>query len=315
MIVDSHVHLFYENSDPLSWFIASARAAVAMFGKDSGEFGDVEALYQQLAPELFDENGDKLVSWMDEAGIDRAIILPIDLRLLTDEPAAFDQNYPTIEQKNRTYFEATQRHSGRIYSCAGVDPRRRGAADLFRKGVEEWGMVGLKLHPTAGYYPHDPQCYPMYEAAREMGVPVIIHSGNEPAPLKCMYSQPKYIDTIAADFPEVTFIIAHCGHGWYKEAVDLASMKPNIYCDFCGWQAEYLTGPDYFFGPLRYALDFLGPWRVLFGTDGPAYTVMMSDKDWVNAVREHKSPSGINLSDEEIEIFLGGAAARLYGWS
>ncbi len=314
MIVDSHVHLFYENSDPRSWFIGSARTGIASMNKASGLSGDPEELYDQIAPELFDMTGDKLVASMDSAGIDRALILPIDLRLLTDEPAAFDPDFPSIEQKNRTYFEATRRHPGRLFSLCGIDPRRKGAADLFRKGVQEWGMLGLKLHPTAGYYHHDPACYPMYEAAREMDVPVVIHSGSEPAPLKCLYSQPKYIDAIAGDFPEVTFIIAHCGHGWYKEAVDLASMKPNLYCDFCGWQVEYLTNADYFLKPLRYALDFLGPWRVMFGTDGPAYTFFMNNKDWVEAVRNHASPSGITFSKEEIDIFLGGAAARLYGW-
>jgi len=314
MIVDSHVHLFYEDSDPKSWFIGTARVGVAMLNRETGEKGDAEEFYTQTAPLLFDKEGDKLLGWMDEANIERAIILPIDLRLLTDEPSAFDITYPTIEQKNRTYFEATQRHKGRIFSYAGMDPRRKGAADLFRKGVEEWGMLGLKLHPTAGYYPNDPVCYPMYETAQDLGVPVIIHSGNEPVPLKCMYSQPKYIDAVAADFPDVTFIVAHCGHGWYKEVVDLASTKPNMYCDFCGWQVEYLANPDYFFAPLRYALDFLSPWRVLFGTDGPAYTFIMNNKDWVKAIKTHESPSGIEFSNEEIEIFLGGAAAKIYGW-
>jgi hypothetical protein len=298
----------------MSWFIGSVRAGFATLNKATGEKIDLYELYNQTAPGLFDKTGDKLVGWMDEAGIDRAIILPIDLRLLTDEPSGTDTDFPSIEEKNRTYFEATQRHKERLFSCAGLDPRRKSAVELFRRGVEEWGMIGLKLHPTAGYYPHDPACYPIYEAARKLNVPVIIHSGNEPAPLKCLYSQPKYIDAVAADFPEVTFIIAHCGHGWYKEAVDLATMKPNIYCDFCGWQVEYLTNPDYFFGPLRYALDFLGPWRVMFGTDGPAYTLLMSNKDWVEAIRNGSSPSGIQFSKEEIEIFLGGAAARLYGW-
>ncbi len=314
MIVDSHVHLFYENSDPKSWFIASARAGIASMNKTTGLSSDPEDLFSQLAPEMFDMTGDKLVASMDSAGIDKAVLLPIDVRLLTDEPDALDPDYPSIEQKNRTYFEATQRHPGRLFSLCGVDPRRKHAADLFRKGVQEWGMLGLKLHPTAGYYPHDPACYPVYEAAREMNVPVIIHSGSEPAPLRSMYSQPKYIDAVAADFPEVTFIIAHCGHGWYREAVDLASMKPNLFCDFSGWQVEYLTHPDYFFEALRFALDFLGPWRVLFGTDGPAYTFFMSSKDWVETIRSGTSPSGIRFSNEEIGIFLGGAAMRLYGW-
>ncbi len=314
MIVDSHAHLFYENSDPMSWFLGTARAGIANLNKGTGEKKDPQELYDQAAPSLFDNNGDKIVEWMDEAGIDRVIILPIDLRLLTDEPSGIEKQYPSIEEKNKTYYEATQKHKGRIFSCAGVDPRRKNAVDLFRKGVEQWGMLGLKLHPTAGYYPHDPECYPVYEAARELNVPVIIHSGSEPAPLKCMYSQPKYIDAIAADFPEVTFIVAHCGHGWYKEVVDMATMKPNIFCDFSGWQVEYLTNPDYFFEALRFAIDFLGPWRVLFGTDGPAYTLFMSNRDWVEAIKNHKSPSNIQFSREEIEIFLGGAAARIYGW-
>ena len=315
MIVDSHVHLFYEKSEPRSWLIGTARTGLAALNKATGVSGDPEELYSQMAPELFDKTGDKLVASMDAAGIQRAILLPIDVRLLSDEPSALDPDYPSIEQKNRTYSEAVQRHPGRLFSLCGVDPRRKHAADLFRKGVQEWGMLGLKLHPTAGYYPHDPACYPVYEAARDMKVPVIIHSGSEPAPLKCLYSQPKYIDAVAADFPEVTFIIAHCGHGWYKEAVDLASMKPNLYCDFSGWQVEYLNNPDYFLEALRYALDFLGPWRVLFGTDGPAYTFLMSNKDWVEAIRTHHSPSGIKFSQEEIEIFLGGSAMRLYGWT
>ncbi|MFO7965559.1 MAG: amidohydrolase family protein [Desulfobacterales bacterium] len=314
MIIDSHVHLFYENSDPESWFIGSARAGLAALNRITGERADPFEFYTQIAPLLYDRNGDRLVGWMDEAGIDRAVLLPIDLRLLADEPSTSEFHFPSIQEKNNTYFEAVRRHKGRLFSCAGVDPRRKNAVELFRKGVEKWGMIGIKLHPTAGYYPHDSTCYPIYEAAREFNVPVIIHSGSEPAPLKCHYSQPKYIDAVAADFPEVIFVIAHCGHGWYKEAVDLATMKPNIYCDFSGWQVEYLTGADYFFGPLRYALDFLGPWRVMFGTDGPAYTMFMSNKNWVEVVRSAESPSGIQFSREEMDIFLGGAAARLYGW-
>jgi hypothetical protein len=40
----------------------------------------------------------------------------------------------------------------------------------------------------------------------------------------------------------------------------------------------------------------------------------MNNRDWIEAIRNHASPSGITFSKEEIEIFLGGAAMRLYGW-
>ena len=146
MIVDSHVHLFYEDSDPKSWFIGTASVGVAMLNRETGEKGDAEEFYTQTAPLLFDKEGDKLLGWMDEANIERAIILPIDLRLLTDEPSAFDITYPTIEQKNRTYFEATQRHKGRIFSYAGMDPRRKGAADLFRIRIRVQSLLWGSYH-------------------------------------------------------------------------------------------------------------------------------------------------------------------------
>ncbi|MFW6113902.1 MAG: amidohydrolase family protein [Actinomycetota bacterium] len=118
-----------------------------------------------------------------------------------------NQEAPNLspEEKNRLYAGFTEKHSGRLLPYFGIDPRRKkGGLEQFRGGVEERGMIGLKLHPTTGFYPNDPVCYPFYEAAGEMGVPVLIHSGTEPSPLKPMFSQPCYIETAAADFPLTT---------------------------------------------------------------------------------------------------------------
>jgi len=308
MIIDSHVHLFFEGSDPESFFVGSARAGAAFFNKKSGEFDvDMSAVYDANLELLADRNGDKLVAKLDEAGIDKAIILPLDFWLGCPPSDGI-----SIEEKNALYGEAVKRHKGRLLTHVGVDPRRENALDIMRKGVEEFGAVGLKLHPTAGFYPDDPICAPLYRKAIEYNVPVLIHSGNEPAPLRIKFSQPRYIDTVAAEFPDLKIIIAHTGHGWWQEAVDLASVKPNVYVDFAGWQMEYMNGPDYFFQPLRFAIDTLGPWRVLFGTDGSMLDVILSPRDWVLAHKEYQSPSGIHFDGEEIDIVLGHAAARLY---
>ncbi len=314
MIVDGHVHVFFEGSDPEEFFLGCARMGTALFAKESGQPGDPVALYETALKALDDPEADKLIGWMDEAGMDRAVLLPLYFGLGGDEPAVGERKTITIEEKNRMYAGFTEKHKGRLFSYLGVDPRRRGALELFRKGVEEWGMIGLKLHPTTGFYPHDLVCYPLYEAAREMGVPVLIHSGTEPAPLKPMFSQPRYMDAVAADFPDLKLIIAHCGHGWWAEAIDLAVSKPNLYVDFSGWEAEYAGNPDYLYRPLRTAIDMLGPWRVMFGTDGSMNNFVVWPKEWVAAFREPESPSGIAFSREEMDIVLGGAAARLYGW-
>lgn len=316
MRIDGHVHVFFEGSEPEEFIMGCARLAVVIFNKEAppGE-GDPLELRGSAMQLLGDPDASKLVGYMDQAGIDRAVILPLDFGMGCDEPAVGKPERLTQYEKNEKYVSFTKAHEGRLFSYLGVDPRRRGAVELFRKGVEEWGCLGLKLHPTAGFYPHDPVCYPLYEAARDMGVPVLIHSGTEPPPLKPMYSMPRYIDTVAADFPDVDFIIAHCGHGWWMEALDMATSKPNLYVDFSGWQSQYAANPDYFYGPLRIALDWIGPWRIIFGTDGSMTNFMLWPNDWMAAWLEPKSPSGIKFSTEEIDIITGGAAARLYGWT
>lgn len=314
MIIDNHVHLLFEESDPQSFLRGCIRTGTAIFTRESGQGADPDALYENSMAILSDREGDKLVARMDEAGIDRAILLPLDLGLGCSEPAVTEPGYLNAAEKNRLSFEATQRHSGRLFTYLGVDPRRRGAAALFRRGLEEWQAKGLKLHPAAGFYPHDPLCNPLYEIALEAGVPVVIHSGTEPAPLKAHFSQPCYIDAVAADYPDLKIIIAHCGHGWWREALDLALSKPNLYVDFSGWQLEYSGCPDYLYRPLRAAIDLLGPWRVLFGTDGSLTDIIVPPHEWVKAWREPQSAAGISFAAEELAIVLGGAAARLHGW-
>jgi predicted TIM-barrel fold metal-dependent hydrolase len=309
LIIDSHVHLFFEGSDPEEFFMGCARTASAIFGKETGEYPDPVELYKSFLDILSDRTGDKLVASMDEAGVDKAILLPLDFWLKYPKAS---RTYLTMEEKNRIYAEATERHPDRLMSFFGIDPRRKDALRLFERGVRDWGMKGLKIHPTAGFYPDDTVCYAIYEKAQEYGVPVLIHSGNEPAPMDIKYSQPKYIDTVAADFPDLKIIIAHMGHGWWREAVDLASMKPNVYLDFSGWQTLYINNPDYLWYPLRMAIDLLGPWRILFGTDGSMLNVVMPLKDWVEAVKNPQSPAGIEFSSEEIEIIMGKASTKLY---
>ena len=53
----------------------------------------------------------------------------------------------------------------------------------------------------------------MYEKAQELGLPVMVHTGPEPKPLYSRHCQPVYVDDVAADFPDLTIILAHAGMG------------------------------------------------------------------------------------------------------
>jgi uncharacterized protein len=311
MVIDSHVHLFFEGSDPEQFFMGCARQGVAFFGRNKPpeEYQDVKQLFDQTLQILSDKTGERLISEMNKANIKKAIMLPLDFWL----------KYPTsehlgvsIKRKNEIFGEVVETYPDRLKTYFGIDPRRRDAVDLLNNAMKKWEPVGLKIHPTAGFFPDDPICYPLYEEASNYGLPILIHSGQEPAPMGAKWSHPMYIDTVAADFPNTTIIIAHCGHGWWLQALDFAISKPNLYVDFSGWQFPYTLNPDYFWKPLRRAIDMLGPWRVLFGTDGSMLDIILSPKKWAKVVKNPSKSTEIEFTEREIEIFTEKAAQKLY---
>jgi predicted TIM-barrel fold metal-dependent hydrolase len=311
MIIDSHVHLFFEGSDPEQFFLGCARVGVAIFGKDKikSEQMDPNQLYLDQMGVLSDKDGSRLVKEMKKAKIDKAILLPLDFWL---KYPTSDHQGVSIKEKNQIFANVVETYPDKLKTHFGINPMRKDAIELLNYAMKKWEPIGLKIHPTAGFYPDDPICYPLYKEAINYNLPILIHSGQEPAPMEIKWSHPMYIDTVAAEFPEAKLIIAHCGHGWWRQALDVAMMKPNVYVDFSGWQITYGLNPNYFWEPLRMAIDILGPWRVLFGTDGSMYDVFMSPKKWVEAASNPTETTQIKFTKEEIEIFMGRAAQKLY---
>lgn len=309
MIIDGHCHMVDERWHDPSFFIGMARVATAPMGKLSGEYPDPAELVKNLMPVLSDPTGEKLIAGMDAAGIDKTCVFAHDTGMQAGEPAV------SMEEQNRMVAEAAARFPDRLVSFFSIDPRRKGALDLFKKGIEDWGMKGLKLHPTAGFFPHDPACYPFYERCLEYEVPVLFHTGNQPLPMKARFSQPIHVDDVAADFPDLSIIMAHVGHLLWHEALFVAVRKPNIYFDFSDWQMTFNEYPQEFYRMLRRIIDDLGPWRVFFGTDGPYLNVVCPLDRWVGAIMEpdFSSCPEVSLTDEEKRIIMGDAFARLLG--
>ena len=49
--------------------------------------------------------------------------------------------------------------------------------------------------------------------------------------LRLKYSNPIHLDDVAADFPDMTIIIAHPSWPWQDEALSVCLHKPNVYID------------------------------------------------------------------------------------
>ncbi len=185
---------------------------------------------------------------------------------------------------------------------------------LLERGVREWGAVGLKLHPNAGFYPDDPVCYPLYRKCQDLGVPVVVHTGTNPPPLKGRYAQPIRVDAVAADFPDLPIVMVHSGYAWWPEAAAIAAVKPSVYLDLSGWPSS-MGGEAGYYRAVRGVLDHIKPGRVMFGTDWPAFSAITPTVQCVEMLKdapEKGAKYGLTFSADEMAEVLGGTAARFF---
>ena len=47
------------------------------------------------------------------------------------------------------------------------------------------------------------------------------------------------VDEVAADFPDVQFVICHCGNPWLLDATEVATKNDNVAVDLSGLLEEY----------------------------------------------------------------------------
>jgi uncharacterized protein len=116
-------------------------------------------------------------------------------------------------------------------------------------------------------------------------LPAIFHSGYSGmgsgmpggGGLKLKYSNPIYFDDVAADFPDMTVIIAHPSWPWQDEALAVCQHKTNVYIDLSGWSPKYFP-PQL----VQYANSQLKH-KMLFGSDYPLITPDRWMKDFEQA--------------------------------
>jgi uncharacterized protein len=165
------------------------------------------------------------------------------------------------------------RHRDILIPFGTVDPwAGKRAVRRVRSLVDDYGVKGFKFHPSMqGFEPNDRAFYPIYEAISAAGVPALFHTGQTGMGaglpgghgIKLRYSDPMLLDDVAADFPELTIVMAHPAVPWVDSQISIATHKTNVYIDLSGWS------PKYFPPQLVHAANRGLRTKVLFGTDFP----------------------------------------------
>jgi len=160
---------------------------------------------------------------MDEAGVDQAVLLPIDVttahgcKIVTNEQVA-----KLVEQEPR------------FIGFASVDPNLPDAPAQLKRAVQKLGLRGLKLDPSFQRFNLNDKkmAYPVYQAAAELEIPILMHTGLSWVPSGlAQLSQPINLEEAVQTFPTVNFILAHFSWPWVDEAVMLAVKYPNVFLD------------------------------------------------------------------------------------
>lgn len=181
-------------------------------------------------------------------------------------------------------IEGAIRNNDVLIPFGSVDPLTgESAVRRVNELVDDWGVKGFKFHPSLqGFEPNDRTFYPIYEAIAAAGVPALFHTGQtglgSALPgghgIKLRYSDPMLLDDVAADFPELTIVMAHPAVPWIDAQIAIAAHKANCYIDLSGWS------PKYFPPQLVRALGRQLRTKALFGTDHPYITLERWRRDF-----------------------------------
>lgn len=174
---------------------------------------------------------------------------------------------------NEEIAELAHKNSDVAIPFASISPHRgaEGVAAA-RRLIRDYKVRGFKFHPSVQeFFPNDRLAYPLYEVIAEAKLPALFHTGQTGVGAKTRggggirlkYSNPLYLDDVAADFPDMPIILAHPSFPWQEEALSVATHKPQVYIDLSGWSPKYFPAIL-----VQYANTLLKD-RILFGSDYP----------------------------------------------
>jgi len=230
---------------------------------------------------VFDENftAEALINKHTACSVSTSIVQP---------GTCFD--YETAVLQHNGIDELSKKFPGQFFGMANPSPHlpEKVYFDEIERCMKDLGFVGIKLHPAAhAAPPGGKDSKKAFLAAREFGVPLMIHTGSG-----IPFANPANIIPLAEMFPDVKIIMAHSGMMISSGEVSIVmSHCPNTYADV-SWIGGFLVE--------RLASEF-GAHRLLFASDHAE-----------NASTEIEKLKASRMSEVDKEWVLGKSAEELY---
>lgn len=260
MIIDSHTHVFPEHVADRAMESLSARYGARPVGRASPS---------------------GLLAHMDECGVDRAVLAPVATR-------------PGQMASINTWLAGIR--SDRLWPLGALHPHTPDPASEIQRLLDA-GFRGVKLHcHFQGFAMDDPALDRLLELIGDRLV-VLMHCGDEIAPLERVEPTPSRILAMHQRHPEVRFIRAHLGGYQEWDEAEALLCGQDVYLDI-----SYVFGhcPDEQIGRMIRAH---GVDRVIWGSDFP----------WQSEREALAGLDRLSLSAEGRQAVLCGNARRVLG--
>lgn len=306
MIIDAHTHIFPE----IRGMIARGPTRSAYFGRISVGAEQVPAL-----PPICEETRhtpEMLLAYLDWVGVDRAVLLQ----------GTFYGEW------NDYVLDAIQCHPDRFIGAAYIDPWDGHSREIFNKIAASGAFQAVKLECSeatgfCGIHPgarlDNPRISWLWSELENRHLVLVLDLGA----IGSSSYQSDSVRIIAERYPGLKIIISHLGQPnpkaeetpclWrlWEEQIDLGRL-PNVWFDTASLPA-YLAEEGYPFPSarryFRWAVERIGPSKILWGTDVPGMLLHATYPQLLKLASIHTD----FLSPYDRSLFLGGNAASIYG--
>ena len=216
----------------------------------------------------------------------------------------------SMAEAHKYTLASVKQHADRLYLNPVINPRAYVPDQLYqiRDWKNEYNVRMLKIHPsmhnyylpTYSPYPGEASkklIYPIFELARELGVPIMAHMGETP------YAIPSQLAPVAETFPDVNILVAHSGAnnlpGLANDAILLARTHANIFLGLSWVQMPEIV-------QMYYAV---GATKMVWESDCSPQSMGQSLRFVTNL--HLPPPLGVGASKDEVYRILGGNTAEL----
>ena len=291
-VADAHIHFF------------SHRFFSLLAAQRNSSLAEVEEILQwSMPPEQPEDLAQHWVAELDLHQVSRAALIA------------------SLPGDEGSVSAAVKAYPNRFYGYFFVNPLAADAPTVVARALEG-GLQGACFFPAMHRYSmHDERVEAVLKVLAERPATLaFVHCGALSVGVRkklglqsqfdLRYSNPVDVHAAALRHPNLPFVVPHFGAGYFREALMVADLCPNIFLDTSSsnrWM-RYQDGDLDLRRVFEKALSLLGAHRLLFGTDSSFFP-----RGWHAAIFEQQVDAlrQLDVSPADAQAIFGGNLMRL----